>query len=97
MKKVTNWKKGFEHILYTIAPALSLVLLFLLWVQISRGNSDLVPGPDLVMKRFVKTFEKPINGYMIFWAYFSEFKTYFFSIIIFSGDRDSIRYINRVE
>ena len=64
MKKVTGWKKSFGHIFYTIAPALSLVLLFLLWVQISRGNSDLVPGPDLVMKRFVKTFEKPINGYL---------------------------------
>ena len=44
MKKVTGWKKSFGHIFYTIAPALSLVLLFLLWVQISRGNSDLVPG-----------------------------------------------------
>ena len=85
MKKVTNWKKGFEHILYTIAPALSLVLLFLLWVQISRGNSDLVPGPDLVMKRFVKTFEKPINGYMIFGHILASLKRIFLALLFSLG------------
>ena len=85
MKKVTGWKKSFGHIFYTIAPALSLVLLFLLWVQISRGNSDLVPGPDLVMKRFVKTFEKPINGYLIFGHILASLKRIFLALIFSLG------------
>lgn len=66
-----DWKRAIGHIFYTIAPALSLILLFFLWVQISEGNTDLVPSPHMVLERFMKTFEKPINGHLIFghiWA-----------------------------
>lgn len=59
------------HILYTIAPALSLIILFLFWTKMSSGNPDLIPSPIMIVKRFIRTFEKPINGYLIFghiWA-----------------------------
>ena len=73
------------HILYTIAPALSLVLLVLLWMSISSGNSELVPTPAMVWERFIKTFKKPINGELIFGHIWASLKRVFLALFFSLG------------
>lgn len=87
MMKETKSKSviSIGHILYTIAPALSVVLLVLLWMQVSSGNSDLVPTPTMVWERFIKTFEKPINGQYIFGHIFASLKRVFIALIFSLG------------
>lgn len=61
----------FRHILMTVAPALSVILLILIWVSASSVNSKLVPTPEIVWNRFILTFQKPISNELIFghiWA-----------------------------
>lgn len=73
------------HIIYTVAPALSLIILFTVWINISRGNSDLVPSPLMVWERFLRTFEKPINGQLIFGHIFASIKRVFLALLISLG------------
>ncbi len=73
------------HILYTIAPALTIILLVLVWMKASSGNSDIVPGPTQVWERFVKTFEKPINGQLIFGHILASLKRVFLALLFSLG------------
>lgn len=80
-----DWKRAAGHILYTIAPALSLILLFLVWMRVSEGNADLVPAPHMVLDRFIRTFEKPINGFLIFGHIWASLKRVFIALLFSLG------------
>ena len=67
IKKRSFW----GNVLYTVAPALSIVFLILIWFMASKANSVLVPTPVAVFKRFLKTFSVKISGQYIWghiWA-----------------------------
>ncbi|MGN0830523.1 MAG: ABC transporter permease [Candidatus Ornithospirochaeta sp.] len=72
MSQNTVKKRGFwGNVLYTVAPALSIVFLVLLWFFASKANSVLVPTPAAVFRRFLKTFTVKISGQYIWghiWA-----------------------------
>lgn len=68
-EKTSKWT--LAKIFTTIAPFISILFLILLWLSASSVNSELVPTPVMVWERFIKTFEKPISGQLIFghiWA-----------------------------
>lgn len=71
MAKELKKRSFIGNILYTIYPALSIVLLVLLWMYASSKNSVLVPSPKDVLDRFVKMFVVKINKKLIWghiWA-----------------------------
>ena len=76
---------SIRHILYTIAPALSILVLALLWIKASSGNTDLVPNPEMIWERFMKTFEKPINGLYIYGHIWASLKRVFLALIFSLG------------
>lgn len=80
-----NTTRIIMNVINTIAPALTLVALVLLWMKASSGNTDLVPNPAMVWERFIRTFEKPINNYLIFGHIFASLKRVFMALIFSLG------------
>lgn len=85
MMRKNNIITTIKNIIYTIAPAITLVVLALLWMKASSGNVDLVPTPAMVWERFLKTFEKPINNQLIFGHILASLKRVFFALILSLG------------
>lgn len=63
-----------RNIFLMAAPACSLALLAAVWISASSVNSELVPTPLMVWERFIRTFEKPISGQLIFGHIFASLK-----------------------
>ena len=67
MKKNTTLSK----VLYWGLPILAITLVILSWIMFSTAHPELMPGPQEVWARLIKTFEKPIAKTTLFghaWA-----------------------------
>lgn len=60
MDGMSSKQKTIRNILYYGLPVLAIVLIAVSWVTFSNVHPELMPAPDAVWARFIKTFVKPI-------------------------------------
>jgi ABC-type nitrate/sulfonate/bicarbonate transport system permease component len=69
--------------LYLFLPALSLLLLFLLWIFVATGtNKDSFPSPLAVWERFLLIMRRPVKDYTIFGHVLQSLRRIFSTLVI---------------
>ena len=54
-------KKRIHDILYWTLPVLAILTVVIAWIAFSSVHPELMPGPETVWNRLVRTFTKPIG------------------------------------
>ncbi len=67
--------------LYMVLPIVSLVLLIILWLVASSGNSEF-PSPSMVWERYLLILEKPIKGLGLFGHVMASLKRVFIALVL---------------
>lgn len=60
MDIINSKQKTLRNFLYYGLPILAVLLIVISWVLFSKQHPELMPSPDAVWNRFIKTFVKPI-------------------------------------
>ena len=60
MDQISRKQKSIHNLLYWGLPILAVLLIIVGWVSFSGVHPELMPAPQEVGARFVKTFTKPI-------------------------------------
>lgn len=60
MDQISKKQKSIHNLLYWGLPVLAVLLIVVGWITFSGSHPELMPTPQEVGERFVKTFTKPI-------------------------------------
>ncbi len=77
--------EAFQHILFIVAPVLSILFVIIIWITASSINSILVPTPKMVLDRFILSFQKPISDRLIFGHIWASLKRVILALICALG------------